>query len=50
MRWILKKFWFPILLIVLRLLAKKYPAAGKAYRTITKFAYPLEAFTKPTKK
>jgi len=50
MRWILKKFWFPILLIVLRLLAKKYPAAGKAYRTITKFADPLEAFTKPTKK
>jgi hypothetical protein len=48
MRWILKKFWFPILLIVLKLLSKKYPIAGKAYRTITKFSDPLEAFSKPS--
>jgi hypothetical protein len=35
MRWILKKFWFPILLIVLKLLSKKYPWAGKAHSVIS---------------
>jgi hypothetical protein len=29
MRWILKKFWFPILLVVLHFLSKKYPWAAK---------------------
>lgn len=29
MRWILKKFWFPILLVLLHFLSKKYPWAAK---------------------
>ena len=33
---ILKRFWFPILIIVLRLLGKKYPAAKKAHTVINK--------------
>lgn len=48
MRWILKKFWFPILLIVLRLLSKKYPAAAKAHQTLVKFSDPLGNLTKST--
>lgn len=34
---ILKRFWLPILIIVLRLLGKKYPAAKKAHSVIAKF-------------
>jgi hypothetical protein len=37
LRWILKKFWFPILLIVLHYLAKKYPWAAKLRDTLKKF-------------
>ncbi|MEY2675651.1 MAG: hypothetical protein RL645_289 [Actinomycetota bacterium] len=33
---ILRKFWLPILIIALRLLGKKYPAAKKAHSVITK--------------
>lgn len=33
---ILRKFWLPILIIVLRLLGKKYPLAKKAHGVITK--------------
>jgi hypothetical protein len=40
MRWILKKFWFPILMIVLALLGRKYPWAAKTHATISKFADP----------
>ena len=50
MRWILKKFWFPILLIVLKLLSKKYPWAGKAYNAITKVAAPVKTVRAATKK
>ncbi|MFM5968785.1 MAG: hypothetical protein ACKOQ8_07100 [Micrococcales bacterium] len=32
----IKRFWLPILIIVLRLLGKKYPAAQKAHSVITK--------------
>lgn len=42
MRWILKKFWFPILLIVLKMLSKKYPWAGKTYNAITRVAAPIK--------
>ena len=42
MRWILKKFWFPILLIALKMLSKKYPWAGKAYNGIVKVAAPIK--------
>lgn len=34
---ILKRFWLPILIIALRLLGKKYPAAKKAHSVISKF-------------
>ncbi len=37
MRWILKKFWFPILLIVLSVLGRKFPWAAKAKDVITRF-------------
>ena len=33
---LIKRFWLPILIIVLRLLGKKYPAAKKAHSVITK--------------
>ncbi|MEY4741531.1 MAG: hypothetical protein RL672_281 [Actinomycetota bacterium] len=33
---LLKKFWLPILIITLRLLGRKYPAAKKAHGVITK--------------
>ncbi len=33
---ILKRYWFPILVIVLKLLGKKYPRAAKAHKLITK--------------
>ncbi|BDS49574.1 hypothetical protein RKAS3_11510 [Rhodoluna sp. KAS3] len=42
MRWILKRFWFPILLIVLSLLGRKYPWALKAKNTIMKFSDPIQ--------
>jgi hypothetical protein len=35
MRWILKRFWFPILMIVLGLLGRKYPWAAKAHEIVT---------------
>ena len=50
MRWILKKFWFPILLIVLKMLSKKYPWAGKAYNAITKVAAPVKTVRSAAKK
>lgn len=50
MRWILKKFWFPILLIVLKLLSKKYPWAGKTYNAITKVAAPVKTVRSAAKK
>jgi hypothetical protein len=36
-RWILKKFWFPILLMVLHFLSKKYPWAAKLKGILQKF-------------
>ena len=50
MRWILKKFWFPILLIVLKMLSKKYPWAGKAYNGIVKVAAPIKTVKTAVKK
>lgn len=50
MRWILKKFWFPIMLIVLKLLSKKYPWAAKAYNGIVKVASPVKTVRTATKK
>jgi hypothetical protein len=50
LRWILKKFWFPILLIVLKMLSKKYPWAGKAYNGITKVAAPVKTVKGSIKK
>lgn len=35
--WVIKKFWFPILLLVLALLAKKYPWAKAAHSKLKKF-------------
>ncbi|MEY4423290.1 MAG: hypothetical protein RLZZ258_1340 [Actinomycetota bacterium] len=37
MRWFLKKFWFPILMILLSLLGRRYPWAAKAKEVISKF-------------
>lgn len=37
MRWFLKKFWFPILMILLSLLGRRYPWAAKAKDFISKF-------------
>lgn len=37
MRWILKKFWFPILLMLLHFLSKKYPWAAKLKGILQKF-------------
>lgn len=37
MRWIMKKFWFPILLMVLHFLSKKYPWAAKLKGILQKF-------------
>ncbi|MEY3845794.1 MAG: hypothetical protein RJA66_61 [Actinomycetota bacterium] len=37
MRWILKKFWFPILLVLLHFLSKKYPWAAKLKGILQKF-------------
>lgn len=34
--WILKNFWFPIFLLLLGLLAKKYPWAGKVHNQLKK--------------
>ena len=46
MRWILKKFWFPILLIVLKMLSKRYPWAGKAYNGIVDWFSKLPSLHK----
>ena len=37
MRWILKRFWFPILLFVLHFLSKKYPWAAKLKGILQRF-------------
>ena len=37
MRWFLKKFWFPILMILLSILGRRYPWAAKAKEVISKF-------------
>lgn len=50
LRWILKKFWFPIVLIVLKMLRKKYPWAGKTYNAITKVATPIKTVKSTVKK
>lgn len=35
--WVIKNFWFPILLLILGLLAKKYPWAGEVHTKLKKF-------------
>jgi hypothetical protein len=35
--WVLKKFWFPILIAVLGLFASRYPTVGKIHETLKKF-------------
>lgn len=35
--WILKRFWFPILIAILGALASKFPLAGKLHSTLKKF-------------
>lgn len=35
--WLIKNFWFPILLLILGLLARKYPWAQKAHTELKKF-------------
>jgi hypothetical protein len=34
--WLLRKFWFPILLLILAALAKKYPWAKEAHAKLKK--------------
>jgi hypothetical protein len=34
--WILRRFWFPILVFALSMLGRKYPWAAKAHATIKK--------------
>jgi len=34
--WVIKNFWFPILLLVLSLLAKKYPWAAQVHGKLKK--------------
>ncbi len=41
-RWVLKTFWFPILLFILKKLSKTYPWAAKAYNALTKVAAPMK--------
>ncbi len=36
-RWILKRFWFPILLIVLSRLGKKHECAAKTHGFLNRF-------------
>lgn len=36
-KWILKRFWFPILLIILGRLGKTKPWAAKAHSLLTRF-------------
>jgi hypothetical protein len=50
MRWILKRFWFPILMIVLSLLGRKYPWAAKTHTAITRVADPVKKVRNATKK
>ena len=42
-KWILKRFWFPILVFVLAQLSKKYPWAAKAHTTVTKYSQPIKS-------
>jgi len=35
-RWILKRFWFPIIVFALSRLGRRYPWAAKAHTTIKK--------------
>lgn len=42
LKWILKRFWFPILVFVLAQLAKKYPWAAKTHATVTKYSQPIQ--------
>jgi hypothetical protein len=50
MKWILKRFWFPILMIVLGLLGRKYPWAAKTRTVISKVADPVIRVRGVTKK
>jgi hypothetical protein len=50
MKWILKRFWFPIFMISLGLLGRKYPWAAKTHATITKVADPVLKVRGATKK
>ena len=34
--WILKRFWFPILIAILGAMASKFPLAGKLHTTLKK--------------
>jgi hypothetical protein len=35
--WVLKKFWFPILIAILGAMSSKYPWAEKFHTTLKKF-------------
>ncbi len=35
--WVFKNFWFPLLLLILGLLARKYPWAEKVHTELKKF-------------
>ena len=35
--WILRKFWFPVLIAILGAMASRFPLAGKLQRTLKKF-------------
>ena len=48
--WILKRFWFPILMFVLARLGKTKPWAAKAHATIKKVAEPSSMFRGKSKK
>jgi hypothetical protein len=50
MKWILKRFWFPILMIILGLLGRKYPWAAKTHAAISKVADPIIKVRGATKK
>jgi hypothetical protein len=50
MKWILKRFWFPILMIILGLLGRKYPWAAKTHTVISKVADPVIKVRNVTKK
>lgn len=50
MKWILKRFWFPIMMIVLGLLGRKYPWAAKTHETLGKVSGPVTKIRNVTKK